>query len=59
MVYMSIPHAAKYLDCSEKTVNRRVREMKESGRYARDTFLENPKRVKVKDLIDYCQEVRE
>lgn len=57
-VYMSIPRAAEYLDCSEKTVHRRIREMKESGNFPRDTFLENPKRVKLKDLINFCMEVK-
>lgn len=52
-MYKSIPHIAKELDCSVRTVERLIKAMKESGRYPASDFLRTPRRVKWESIIDY------
>ena len=53
--YMSVPDLAVYLDCSVRTVERIIKEMKEARRYPARVFLTRPRRVRVKEFLDYCE----
>jgi DNA-binding Lrp family transcriptional regulator len=54
MMYKSYTEVAKILGCSARTVQRKVKEMMESGDYPSRTVLLNPKRVDLDAVIDYC-----
>ena len=53
--YISIPNLAVYLDCSVRTVERLLRDMKASRRYGPGVFLERPRRVRIKEVIEFCE----
>jgi len=53
-MYKSYTEVAKILGCSARTVQRKVKEMMESGDYPSRTVLLNPKRVDLDAVIDYC-----
>lgn len=59
MMYKSYAEAARILGCSARTVQRKVKEMMESGEYPRRTVLLNPKRVDLDAVIDYCGKEKE
>lgn len=52
-MYKSVKHVAEELDCSTKTVERMIKEMKLSGRYPASDFLLRPRRVKWESVIDW------
>jgi len=53
--YISIPNLAVYLDCSVRTVERLIRDMKESKKYPAAVFLERPRRVRIKEVLEFCE----
>lgn len=58
-MYKSYAEAARILGCSTRTVQRKVKEMMESGDYPKRTVLLNPKRVDLDAVIDYCGKEKE
>lgn len=53
--YVSTRTIAKQMACDMRTARRIIEDMKKSGRYPRDTFLERPKRVAEEALLDFCE----
>lgn len=53
--YISIPDLADYLACSVSTVERIIRDMKKSKKYPAAVFLERPRRVRIKEVLEFCE----
>lgn len=53
MEYKTVKHMSELSDICEKTVRKRIREMKESGAYPRECFLVNPERVEVAAFVHF------
>jgi len=53
--YVSTRTIAEKMACDVRTAKRIIEDMKKSGRYPRDAFLERPKRVSEEALLDFCE----